>query len=63
MSTDLKAKLAQLKELHELGLLTEAAYQQQQQAVLSAAMGTPPVPAGPSGAPPRSSCSAPMSVR
>jgi len=62
MSTDLKAKLAQLKELHELGLLTEAAYQQQQQAVLSAAMGTPPVPAGPSalsGAPRVESSAAP----
>ena len=48
MSGDLKAKLAQLKELHELGLLTETAYQQQQAALLSAAMGTTPLPAGPS---------------
>ena len=48
MSTDLKSKLAQLKELHELGLLTEAELAEQKRAALSAFMGTTPVPAGPS---------------
>ena len=49
MSSELEAKLAQLKRLHELGLLTDAAYQQQQTALLSSAMGTTPVaPSAPS---------------
>ena len=46
MSQDLKAKLAQLKDLHGLGLLTDAAYEQQQAALVATAMGTTPSPAG-----------------
>ena len=42
MSDDLKSKLAQLKELHELGLLTEADFQKQKDALLAAAPGTTP---------------------
>ena len=53
MSGDLKAKLAQLKELHELGLLTDDAYQDQQKAITAAAMGsTPASPTRPSPLPP-----------
>ena len=49
MSSDLKARLQQLKELHELGLLTDEAYHEQQKALLSAAMGTTPTPTGAGG--------------
>ena len=49
MSSELEAKLAQLKELHELGLLTDDAYQDQQKAITAAAMGS--TPAAPAPAP------------
>ena len=42
MSADLKAKLAQLKELHSMGLLTDADFQKQKDALLATAMGTTP---------------------
>ena len=42
MSSNLEAKLAKLKRLHEMGLLTDAAYQQQQSALVAEAMGTTP---------------------
>ena len=51
MSSDLKARLQQLKELHELGLLTDEAYHEQQKALLSAAMGTTPTPLPSAGGP------------
>ena len=40
MSADLKTKLSQLKELYELGLLTEDDFSEQKRALLAAAMGT-----------------------
>ena len=40
MSGDLKAKLTQLKELHEMGLLTDDDFQKQKDALLATAMGT-----------------------
>ncbi len=53
MSSDLKAKLAQLKALHELGLLTEADFANQKRAPLAAAMvSTPASPTRPSPLPP-----------
>ena len=42
MSNDLKAKLGQLKELHELGLLTDAELAEQKRAALGAFMGSNP---------------------
>ena len=44
MSSDLKARLQQLKELHALGLLTDAEFAEQKRALLAAAMGTTPTP-------------------
>ena len=42
MSFDLKSKLSQLKELHELGLLTDAEMAEQKRTLLGAALGTTP---------------------
>ena len=41
MPADLKTKLAQLKELHELGLMTDADFVEQKRAALNAFMGSP----------------------
>ena len=50
MSSDLKARLQQLKELHELGLLTDAEFAEQKRALLAVAMGTAPTtPVAPTG--------------
>ena len=49
MSAELKSKLAQLKELHEMGLLTDADFLEQKRSLLAAVMGTPLAPpSGPS---------------
>ena len=57
MSSELEAKLAQLKRLHELGLLTDA-YQDQPKAITAAALGTTPAaPAPAPAAPPVASLS------
>jgi hypothetical protein len=47
MSNDVEAKLAQLKRLHDLGLLTDAELAEQKRAVLAALMGTTPTPTAP----------------
>ena len=42
MAADLKAQLAQLKELHELGLRTDTDFQSQKAAMLAASFGVAP---------------------
>ncbi|MFH1468116.1 MAG: serine/threonine-protein kinase [Pseudomonadota bacterium] len=46
MAEDLRAKLTGLKELLDLGLLTEAEFQEQKAALLASSLGTTPAPAG-----------------
>jgi hypothetical protein len=44
MAKNLKTQLTELSELHESGLLTDADYQKQKDALLAASVATPPAP-------------------